>query len=309
MERFLTMSGNTVSRFSFGTMQFGGTADEIASGEIYCACREAGITFFDTAYGYTEGGSERILGDLIAPERDDIFLATKCAYRGASAAEIEAQFSESRRRLKTDVVDLLYIHRWDEATPLRQSLAVLAGYVADGSLRYVGVSNFAAWQVMKAVRIGADLGLSISFLQPMYSLVKRQAEVEILPMARAEGFAVCPYSPLGGGLLTGKYVAGGSGRLATDARYASRYREDWMHGCAGALCEIAADLSVSPATLAVAWVARNEAVFGPIISARSVEQVRPSLAAMTFAMDDALYERLSSLSPTPPPATDRTEAL
>lgn len=309
MEQFLTISGQPVSRFSFGTMQFGGTADEAASGQLYRACRAAGITFFDTAYIYTEGRSERILGDLIAAERDDIFLATKCAYRGASAGEIEAQFSESRRRLKTDVVDLLYIHRWDEAAPLAESLAVLAGYVSTGSVRYVGVSNFAAWQVMKAVQIGADLGLAITFLQPMYSLVKRQAEVEILPMARSEDFAVCPYSPLGGGLLTGKYAAGGSGRLATDTRYASRYREDWMHGCADALCEVAADLGVAPATLAVAWVARHEGVFGPIISGRSVDQVKPSLAGMNFEMDDALYDRLSSLSPTPPPATDRTEVV
>ena len=309
MEQFLTISGRAVSRFSFGAMQFGGTADAAVSGEIYGVCREAGINFFDTAYGYTEGRSERIIEDLIAPERDDVFLATKCAYSGASAAVIEAEFSESRRRLKTDVVDLLYIHRWDDRVPLEESLGVLAGFVTAGSVRYLGLSNFAAWQVMKAVRIGAGLGVSITVLQPMYNLVKRQAEVELLPMAEAEGFAVCPYSPLGGGLLTGKYGAGGDGRLSTNAQYASRYREDWMHRCATALGEVAGGLGVAPATLAVAWVARHKGVFGPIISARSVNQVKPSLAGMDFVMDDALYERLSALSPTPPPATDRTEVV
>ena len=162
---------------------------------------------------------------------------------------------------------------------------------------------------MKAARIGAELGVSISVLQPMYNLVKRQAEVELLPMAETEGFAVCPYSPLGGGLLTGKYDAGGTGRLSTNAQYASRYREDWMHLCAAELNDVATDLGVAPATLAVAWVARHKGVFGPIISARSADQVKPSLAGIDFVMDDDLYERLSALSPTPPPATDRTEVV
>ncbi len=307
--RFQTISGGDVSKLSFGTMQFGGSADEAASGEIYRACRAAGINFFDTAYLYTEGRSELILGPLIAGERDDIFLATKCGYHGASAAKIEEEFAESRCRLGCETVDLLYIHRWDAATPLEESFEVLAGYVAKGSVRYIGVSNFAAWQVMKAARVIEDFGATIGFLQPMYNLVKRQAEVEILPMAEAEGFAVCSYSPLGGGLLTGKYAAGETGRLTTNAHYASRYRENWMYEAAAALAEIAAELGVAPATLAVAWAARHPGLFGPIISARSLEQVRPSLDAVGFEMDDALYDRISALSPAPPPATDRTELV
>ena len=146
---FETLSGNAVSRFSFGTMQFGGKADEAASGAMYRACREAGINFFDTAYLYTKGASEEILGRLIATERDDIFLATKCGYHGASPAEIDAQFSDSRRRLGCETVDLLYIHRWDEETPLEATFGALASYVEAGAVRYIGVSNFAAWQVMK----------------------------------------------------------------------------------------------------------------------------------------------------------------
>ena len=306
---FETLSGNAVSRFSFGTMQFGGKADEAASGAMYRACREAGINFFDTAYLYTYGASEEILGRLIATERDDIFLATKCGYHGASPAEIDAQFSDSRRRLGCETVDLLYIHRWDEETPLDATFGALASYVEAGAVRYIGVSNFAAWQVMKTEAVLRDMGQGIRFVQPMYNLVKRQVEVEILPMALSEGFAVCPYSPLGGGLLTGKYAAGDSGRLSHDAHYASRYRQQWMHEAAAALVDLAAEVGVSPATLAVAWVARNPGIWGPIASARSAEQLAPSLAAMSFEMDDDLYAQVSALSVAPPPATDRDEQV
>jgi aryl-alcohol dehydrogenase-like predicted oxidoreductase len=309
MAEFTTISGTPVSRFSFGTMQFGGKADETASGEIYGACRAAGINFFDTAYLYTKGSAEEIIGRLISSERDEIFLATKCGYHGATPEKIEAEFAESRRRLGCETVDLLYIHRWDDATRIEDSLRVLAGYVSDGSVRHLGMSNFAAWQMMKARAVAADLGVSVEFLQPMYNLVKRVVEIEILPMAEAEDIAVCSYSPLGGGLLTGKYVSGETGRLSTDAHYASRYGDDWMAQTAADLAEVAGELGVASATLAVAWAARHPGLFGPIISARSLEQVQPSLAAIDFKMDDDLYARLSGLSRTPPPATDRSEVL
>lgn len=304
---FTTISGTPVSRFSFGTMQFGGNADAAASAAMYAACREAGINFFDTAFGYTGGASERILGGLIAGERDGIFVATKCAYTGGSRAEIDAQFEESLTRLGVDRVDLLYLHRWDNGVPVEESLAALGAHVAAGRARYAGVSNYAAWQAMKAQGIAREIGFEISFLQPMYNLVKRQVEVEILPMAVSEGFAVCPYSPLGGGLLTGKYAGGGSGRLTADERYSARYAPGWMREAADALAALAAEVGVAPATLAVAWVARNAGVWGPIVSARDAAQLAPSLDATGFEMDDALYQRVSALAPAPPPATDRLE--
>ncbi|MDJ0638329.1 MAG: aldo/keto reductase [Paracoccaceae bacterium] len=288
-------------------MQFGGGADENESAAMYAACRDAGINFFDTAYGYTEGRSETILGKLVAKERDDIFIATKCAYEGASPQDIHAQIGESLKRLNVSVIDLLYLHRWDPEVPIEASLEALAGHVASGAVRHLGVSNFAAWQVMKARHAAADLGVEIRVLQPMYNLVKRQVEVEILPMAQSEGLAVCPYSPLGGGLLTGKYASGGSGRLLADDRYAVRYGMDWMQEAARGLSDLGKELDVAASTLAVAWVARHPGIRGPIISARTAEQLAPSLAAMDFKMDDALYERISTLSPTPPPATDRSE--
>ena len=304
---FTTISGRPVSHFSFGAMQFGGTADETASAAMYQACREAGINFFDAAFGYTGGASERILGKLVAAERDEVFVATKCANAGSSPEVIDAQVTESLTRLGVETVDLLYLHRWDDSAPVETSLEALARHVAAGRVRHLGVSNFAAWQVMKAEGLARAMGIGIAFLQPMYNLVKRQAEVEILPMAVSEGFAVCPYSPLGGGLLTGKYAAGVTGRLTTDSMYGARYAPEWMRQAAAELAGLAGEMHVDPATLAVAWAARHPGVWGPIVSARNVEQLRPSLAAIRFAMDDALYARISALSPAPPPATDRLE--
>lgn len=303
-----TISGKPVSRFSFGTMQFGGKADESESASMYAACREAGVNFFDTAFAYTEGRSEAITGNLVRPERDDIFVATKTANQKTATPEvIHREFAESRKRLGLDTVDLLYVHQPDPVTPLEVTLGAVAEYVRSGAVRYVGISNFSAWATMKARHVARDLGIDVTFLQPMYNLAKRQAEVEILPMAESEGFYVCPYSPLGGGLLTGKYADGQGGRLKDDAMYSVRYRVDWMHRTASDLAALGRELGVAPATLAVAWVARHPGVWGPIVSARSAGQLGASLAAIDFEMDDALYARISALSPTPPPANDRLE--
>ncbi len=191
--------------------------------------------------------------------------------------------------------------------PLAETFETLAGLQQAGKIGHIGVSNFAAWQVMKAQCVARALGTQVKILQPMYNLVKRQAEVEILPMAASEGFAVASYSPLGGGLLSGKYACGEGGRLSENSRYKARYGPEWMHAAAAALADLGRDLGVAPATLAVAWVARNAAISAPIISARTVAQLAPSLAALDFAMDDGLYARLCALSPRPAPATDRLE--
>lgn len=303
-----TISGQKASRFSFGTMQFGAKASEADSAAMYADCRAAGINFFDTAHAYTDGNSERILGQLAAGEREDVFIATKCAGTVVAKPDvIRAEFEESRERLGMEVVDLLYLHRWDPETRLEATYEVMAEWVKEGSVRHVGVSNYSAWQIMKARHLAQSMGIDIHVIQPMYNLVKRQVEVEILPMAISEGFAVCPYSPLGGGLLTGKYAAGQGGRLEDDPMYNKRYGTAWMYEAAEGLSRLAANVGVDPATLAVSWVAQHKGVHGPIISARSAAQLAPSLAAVTFEMDEALYDEISRLSPTPPPATDRLE--
>jgi aryl-alcohol dehydrogenase-like predicted oxidoreductase len=302
-------NGTPISRFAFGTMQFGEGASAKDSAEMYEACRAAGINHFDTAHVYTSGKSEEILGELIKDHRDDLVIATKAGYTGgAGAANLATQFELSRQRLQLDQVDILYLHRFDEETPLTETLDFFAEQKAAGKIRYIGLSNFAAWQVVKAAWTGAAKDLSIDVLQPMYSLVKRQVEVEILPMCADLGILAATYSPLGGGLLTGKYSAEtGAGRLSTDSRYAARYGVDWMHTAATQLTAIAAERDVHPATLAVAWAARHSTTPSPILSARTAAQLAPSLAAVSYQMDDTLYEQLTALTPTPPPATDRLE--
>jgi len=270
MTDLTTPSGRPASAFAFGTMQFGGTADATASAEMFTAARAAGITHFDTAFIYTDGASEEILGKLIKAERDDLFIATKIAYQDTpDVVQMRADFEMSLHRLNDDRVDLLYLHR-DPGDALAPALDWLCAEQSAGRIGQIGLSNFSAWRAMKALAMVRDRGGSVGALQPMYNLVKRQAEVEILPFCAAEGVTAVPYSPLGGGLLTGKYASGETGRLTTDARYAAR----------------------RPV---------------PILSARSAAQLAPSLAAMDLKLDDALYARLSALSPTPPPATDRTE--
>ena len=293
-----------ISPLAFGTMQFGSRADFAASSAMFEACLAAGVTHFDTACGYNGGASETILAALATPVRDQVYIATKVGYEGgAGRANITAQFEQSFARL--GAIDLVYLHRFDPDTPLEETIATFADWQARGQIRHIGLSNFSAWAVMKAQGIAAQMGTRIDAIQPMYNLVKRQAEVEILPMARDQGIAVYPYSPLGGGLLTGKYARGAEGRLSEDSRYAARYGAATMHKTAADLADLADAIGVPAATLAVAWVKARGVT--PIISAKSVEQLAPSLAALSFDLTSALHGQISALSPTPPPATDRSE--
>ena len=308
------MNDDRVSRFVFGTMQFGGRADETASRDMFDACIDAGINHFDTAYVYTDGASETLLGKFAAPLRDKLIIATKAAYNGGSGREnILQSFETSRQRLNMDSVEILYLHRYDPDTALEETYDTLAELKSAGKIRHIGVSNHAAWQVMKSVAVAAERGLTIDILQPMYNLVKRQVEVELLPMAQDQGILVAPYSPLGGGLLTGKYAGIDDqktvGRLVEDSRYHARYGQEWMWQAAAQLKQMADELGVSAATLAVAWVAAHPSKASPILSARSSEQLTSSLAAIDFEMTDALYEAVSALSPQPAPATDRLEEV
>ncbi|MGJ8544721.1 MAG: aldo/keto reductase [Sulfitobacter sp.] len=309
MSHFITSpDGTPVSRFAFGTMQFGGRADDAASAAMFDACRAAGINHFDTAHVYTDGASETILGKLAKGARDELIIASKAAYNHpATAAELTRSTEQSLQRLDMDFLDVLYLHRFDPSTDLRHTFEGLAQLKQRGLIRHIGLSNFAAWQVVKAIYTAQQFDLDIAILQPMYSLVKRQAEVEILPMAQDFGIAVAPYSPLGGGLLTGKYVGGQRGRLAEDSRYAARYGQGFMHQAAAELVKLALELGEVPATLAAAWVAAHHSAPMPILSARNAEQLQDSLAAIAYKMSPVTYARISALTPLPPPATDRIE--
>lgn len=300
--------GTPASRLAFGTMQFGGGADPDQSRAMFDACIDAGITHFDTAHVYTDGAAETLLGGFLGDRRDSVIIATKAAYDGgAGRANILISAETSRKRMNIDTLDVLYLHRFDPDTDLHESFQAFADLKAYGHVRHIGLSNFAAWQVVKAANVAAKFNLDIAVIQPMYNLVKRQAEVEILPMADDLDVLVAPYSPLGGGLLTGKYTNGAAGRLTADNRYAARYGPEAMHKTAQDLNTLALDIGVHPATLAVAWAAAHPTGPTPIISARTAEQLQPSLDALTYEMAPELYAQIAALSPTPPPATDRLE--
>ena len=304
------------SSLCFGTMQFGDGADEKDSQEMYEACRNSGINFFDTAYVYTGGKSELILGKLISKDRDNIILITKAgSVGGSSGSNIRTQLEDSLRRLNQDYVDVFFLHHWDDNIALEETFQTLKELKEEKKFFQLGVSNFSAWQVMKAQALAEKYEFpNVDILQPMYNLVKRQAEVEILPMAKSENIGVISYSPLGGGLLTGKYETenntsnkNSSGRLHDNAKYKLRYGQSWMYEAASKLQKLAEDINYDPIALAVAWVSSNDAITAPIISARNLKQLKPSLDSVNINLDEATYNLISQISPTPPPATDRLE--
>jgi aryl-alcohol dehydrogenase-like predicted oxidoreductase len=317
--RFLGNTGVRVSELCYGTMSFGGDADEQTSEQLYRACRDAGINFFDCANVYAGGESERILGRLMKSERNELVITSKVYFptadspnsRGSTRYHIVRAVEESLRRLDTDRIDLYFLHRFDEVTPMEESLRALDDLVRSGKVLYLGVSNFAAWQVTKANGIAALHNWApIAALQPMYNLVKRQAEVELLPMAASEKLGVISYSPLGGGLLSGKYTTSNrpdTGRLVENSMYQTRYGAEGTMEAAEQFTTLAQDLGVHPASLALRWVSTHPAITAPIAGARNTDQLSAALASVDIDMDDELRNRISAITPTPPPATDRSE--
>ena len=231
--------------------------------------------------------------------------------RGGSRRHVARAVEASLRRLQTDRVDVLFLHQQDALTPIDETLRAFEDLVRAGKVIYPGLSNHAAWQTQKALDLQERLGWArLQVLQPMYSLVKRQAEVEILPMAAANGVAVIPYSPAGGGLLSGKYAApGAQGRIAANKMYEERYGAPWMHEVAAAFARFCKERGFHPMSAAVAWVGSHPAVTAPIIGARSVEQLQASLDSLKIEMTPELRAEIAALSRTPPPATDRSEEL
>lgn len=316
---YLGSTGMEVSRLCFGTMAFGGRADKATSQAMYSACREAGINFFDCANVYQKGVAEEYLGEFMAGERDKVVITTKGTsvmanepnQRGSGRKHLSRSLEASLRRLKTDYIDLYFIHHFDSHTALEEIMRTLDLFISQGKVLSVGVSNFAAWQVEKSLRIADVKGLTpIHCLEPMYNIVKRQAEVEILPMAKAEGLGVITYSPLGGGLLTGRYNTADSqraGRLVDNPTYRTRYGGDWYLEAAANVVELAKHKDVHPASLALAWVASHPAVTAPIIGAADLEQLKPALVALDVVMDGETLAEIDRFSPPPPPANDRSE--
>ena len=316
---FLGQTGIKVSALCFGTMSFGAQADEAECAAMMSRCLDAGVNHFDCANMYGGGESERILGRLIQGRREALIVSSKVFFpvsqdvnaRGLSRRHLRQACEDSLRRLKTDYLDLYYLHRFDERTSLEETLRGVEDLVREGKVLYPALSNFSAWQSAKALGIAARHGYSPAVcIQPMYSLLKRQAEVELLPMAQSEGLGVFPYSPLGAGMLTGKYTQAApaaQGRLVESAQYQARYGDPSHPEIARRFVELAREVGVAPTTLAIAWVASHPAVTAPIIGARRASQLDEALAAADLVLDEALRERISALTPPVPQATDRSE--
>ncbi len=320
--RQLGRSGLRVSALTLGTMGFGGTGwassvgtiDVDGAREQIALARDAGINLIDTADVYSSGLSEEILGQALGTHRDEVLIATKVRMTmgdgpndaGLSRHHIITGAEASLRRLGTDYIDLYQIHEWDGHTPLEETLAALDHLVQSGKVRYLGVSNYAGWQLMKALGISERLGLSKFVSQQIYySLQARDAELELVPLSIDQGLGILVWSPLAGGLLTGKY------RRDADAPEGSRHLlgwdeppihdEDQLYDIVDALVAIGAAHGVSAAQVALHYILNRPGVSSVVIGARTPEQLRDNLAAVDLVLtadertqlDDVSAQRLT----------------
>ncbi len=317
----LGRTGLQVSRLCLGTMTFGFQCDEPTSFAIMDRAFEGGITFFDTADVYplgappgAQGRTEEIIGRWLARtgNRSRVILATKCFGRtgpsrwdqGNSRKHVLDAVDASLRRLGTDYIDLYQLHAPDPETPIDETLKALDDLVRWGKVRYVGCSNFLAYQLARAIGRSEALGVArFDSVQPRYNLLFREIERELLPLCREEGIGVIPYNPLAGGLLTGKHnpaagpEEGSRFTLGTAARiYRDRYWHDRMFETVDAIRPLAAEAGISLAQLAVAWVLANPIITAPIVGASRPEQLADALAAAEAPLPAELKQRLDDLT-------------
>lgn len=319
----LGSTGLTVSRLALGTMTFGLQTDEATSHRILDKATAAGIDLVDTADVYPLGGTldtagrtEAIIGRWLqagGPQRrQSIVLATKAVGKmgphpwdqGASRKHLLEAIDASLARLQTDHVDLYQLHHDDRATPLDETLEALHTIVQSGRARYVGVSNFMAWRLARMIGRAELLRLVKPVtVQPRYSLLFREIERELLPLAESEGLGVIPYNPLAGGLLTAKYRAGDAPPADTrftlgtaGEMYQDRYWNERCFATVGRLQQLAAEAGMPLATLAVAWVMGKPAITAPLLGASRPEQLDATLAAADVTLDPALVTQLDELT-------------
>ena len=312
--RALGSTGIRVSELCLGAMTFGREADEATSTAMVDRFIEAGGNFVDTADVYSDGVSEEITGRILKDKREEIVLATKVRFPtgpgpndvGSSRRHIRSGVEASLRRLGTEWIDLYQLHCWDARTPLEETISTLDDLVHEGKVRYVGASNYTAWQLMKALGIAALRGWEpFISLQPEYSLITRDIERELLPLCRSEGLAVLPWSPLAGGILTGKYekdadlpqnTRGGD----ADEPITFTYRlDDRAWKVVDAVKTAAEQVGKTPAQVALNWVLHRRGVTAPIIGARNIEQLDANIGATGWQLDDEQSKALAWASAFP----------
>jgi aryl-alcohol dehydrogenase-like predicted oxidoreductase len=316
--RQLGASGLRVSALTLGTMTFGGRDQfaNVGSTDLAGArrqidlCLDRGVNLIDTANVYSRGLSEEIVGEALeGGRRERVLLATKARMpmgdgpndAGLSRHHLIAECEASLRRLRTDHIDLYQVHEWDGQTPLEETLEALDTLVRAGKVRYVGASNYAGWQLMKALGVSERHGWQRFVSQQIfYSLQARDAEYELVPLSVDQGLGILVWSPLAGGLMSGKY------RRGVEAPAGSRHLTDWdeppvrdremLYDVVEALVEIAEGHGVSAARVALAWLLRRPAVTSVVVGARTDEQLIDNLAAIDLTLSDAEHDRLEELS-------------
>jgi aryl-alcohol dehydrogenase-like predicted oxidoreductase len=312
--RRLGSTGIRVSEVCLGTMTFGKEADEPTSRDLVDRFLAGGGNFVDTADVYNDGASEEITGRALGSRRDDVVLATKVRFptgpgpndRGASRRHIRMGAEASLRRLGTDWIDLYQIHCWDASTPIEETVSTLDDLVHEGKIRYAGASNYTAWQLAKSLGLAALRGWQpFASLQPEYSLITRDIERELLPLCREEGMAVLPWSPLAGGVLTGKYREGEDFPLGTrggdtEEPITFTYR---LHERAWSIVEavrkVAEEAGKTPSQVALNWVLHRPGVTAPIIGARNMTQLEDNLGAVGWQLEEEHWRALSWASAFP----------
>jgi aryl-alcohol dehydrogenase-like predicted oxidoreductase len=318
--RQLGASGLQVAALTLGTMTFGGQGNFAKVGDTDLAgakrqidmCLDAGVNLIDTADVYSTGGSEEIVGQALEGRRDDVLIATKVRMTmgegpnmdGLSRHHVISGCEASLRRLRTDHIDLYQIHEWDGLTPLQETLGALQYLVDTGKVRYVGVSNYAAWQLMKALGISASDQLPRFVSQQIYySLQERSAEYELIPLATDQGLGTLVWSPLAGGLLSGKH------RRGQGAAEGSRHFEGWdeppvydedkLYDTIDVLVEIADGHGVSAAQVALAWLLTRPTISSVIVGARTDDQLADNLKAAELTLSDVDLATLDEVSRPP----------
>lgn len=313
--QLLGNTGLRVSELCLGTMTFGNTvwgSDELESRLIYEHFRAVGGNFIDTANEiYSEGRSEKMLGTFFADHRDEIVLATKYTLAlpgsgnpnraGNHRKSMRRSVESSLRRLATDYIDLLWVHAWDELTPIEEMLRGLEDLVRAGKVLYIGISNAPAWVVSKANTLAQSLNLSsFAAIQVEYNLLERTIEHELFPMAKHFGMSVAAWSPLASGVLTGKYAKeGGDRRLEAKGVQAHRALDENVAKVTAEIGEMAQQLGCTSAQVALSWLRAQPGVI-PLLGARSLEQLEDNLGCLDVDLDTATRNRLTALTaPTP----------
>lgn len=320
---FLGNSGLKVSEFGFGAGTFGGKgplfsawgqASQQEANQMIRQCLDAGINFFDTADVYSDGDSERMLGQALAQQRQEVIISTKIGVRmneqlnqvGYSRHYLIQAVEQSLKRLNTDYIDVLQLHQFDSFTPLEQLMSALDQLVQSGKVRYIGASNFAGWQLMKAQAIADRYGYEkFSAHQVYYSLIGRDYEWELMPLNHDQNIGAVVWSPLGWGRLTGQFdrqhPLPANSRLHETAQFAPPVQQDHLYDVLDVLNDIAKEVGYAVPQVALNWLLQRPTVSTVLIGARNFEQLQHNLHANQFKLTDEQMLRLNRVSAVYPP--------